>query len=114
MASGTGPIKVLHFGLGPIGVGVVKQVASRKGFKIVGAVDIDPAKAGKDLGEIAGLGRHLRIKVSDDAKKTITSAKPDVIVLSTTSSLKRTLPQIESILRLKVILFILSFYGYFH
>ena len=102
MASGTGPIKVLHFGLGPIGVGVVKQVASRKGFKIVGAVDIDPAKAGKDLGEVAGLGRHLRIKVSDDAKKTIKSAKPDVIVLSTTSSLKRTLPQIESILRLKV------------
>ena len=102
MASGTGPIKVLHFGLGPIGVGVVKQVASRKGFKIVGAVDIDPAKAGKDLGEVAGLGRQLRIKVSDDAKKTIKSAKPDVIVLSTTSSLKRTLPQIESILRLKV------------
>ena len=102
MASGTGPIKVLHFGLGPIGVGVVKQVASRKGFKIVGAVDIDPAKAGKDLGEVAGLGRPLRIKVSADAKKTIKSAKPDVIVLSTTSSLKRTLPQIESILRLKV------------
>ena len=102
MASGTGPIKVLHFGLGPIGVGVVKQVASRKGFKIVGAVDIDPAKAGKDLGEIAGLGRHLRIKVSAEAKKTIKSAKPDVIVLSTTSSLKRTLPQIESILRLNV------------
>ena len=102
MASGTGPIKVLHFGLGPIGVGVVKQVASRKGFKIVGAVDIDPAKAGKDLGEVAGLGRQLRIKVSDDARKTIKSARPDVIVLSTTSSLKRTLPQIESILRLKV------------
>ena len=102
MASGTGPIKVLHFGLGPIGVGVVKQVASRKGFKIVGAVDIDPAKAGKDLGEVAGLGRPLRIKVSADAKKGIKSANPDVIVLSTTSSLKRTLPQIESILRLKV------------
>ena len=46
MASGTGPIKVLHFGLGPIGAAVVKQVASRKGLKIVGAVDIDPAKAG--------------------------------------------------------------------
>ena len=102
MASGTGPIKVLHFGLGPIGVGVVKQVASRRGFKIVGAVDIDPAKAGKDLGEVAGLGRSLRIKVSADAKKAIKSAKPDVIVLSTTSSLKRTLPQIESILRLRV------------
>ena len=102
MASGTGPIKVLHFGLGPIGAGVVRQVAARKGFKIVGAVDIDPAKAGKDLGEIAGLERPLRIKVSPDAKKAIKSAKPDVVVLSTTSSLKRTLPQIESILALKV------------
>ena len=47
MASGTGPIKVLHFGLGPIGAAVVKQVADRKGFKIVGAVDIDPAKVGQ-------------------------------------------------------------------
>src|SRR5262245_21647700 len=102
MASAAGPTQVRHFGLGPIGVGVVKQVASRKGFKIVGAVDIDPAKAGRDLGDVAGLGRQLRVKVSDDAKKAIRFAKPDVVVLSTTSSLKRTLPQIESILRLKV------------
>ncbi len=102
MASGTGPIRVLHVGLGPIGAGVVRQVASRKGFKIVGAVDIDPAKAGKDLGEVAGLDRPLRIKVSADAKKAIRTAKPDVVVLSTTSSLKRTLPQIVSILALKV------------
>jgi hypothetical protein len=36
-------IKVMHFGLGPIGAAIVKQVASRPGFKIVGAVDIDPA-----------------------------------------------------------------------
>ena len=102
MASGTGPIRVLHFGLGPIGAAVVRQVAARKGFKIVGAVDIDPAKAGRDLGEVAGLERSLRIKVSPDARKAIKAAKPDVVVLSTTSSLKRTLPQIESILKLRV------------
>ena len=46
MASQSGPIKVMHFGLGPIGAAVVRQVAARKGFKIVGAVDIDPAKVG--------------------------------------------------------------------
>ena len=101
MAS-TGPIKVLHFGLGPIGVGVVKQVAQRKGFKIVGAVDIDPAKVGRDLGEIAGDGRTLRVKVSDDARKTIKATKPDVVVLCTNSSMKKVLPQMEAILKLKV------------
>jgi hypothetical protein len=102
MASASKPIRVLHFGLGPIGVGVVKQVAERKGFKIVGAVDIDPAKAGRDLGEVAGLGRTLRTRVSDDAKKAIKAAKPDVAVLCTSSSLRKIMPQIETLLKLKV------------
>jgi hypothetical protein len=102
MASATGPIKVLHFGLGPIGVGIVKQVASRKGFKIVGAVDIDPDKVGKEIGDVAGLGRKLKVKVSDDPRKAIKASKPDVVVLCTNSSLKTILPQVETIVRLKV------------
>jgi hypothetical protein len=102
MASETGPIRVLHVGLGPIGAGVVRQVAQRKGLRIVGAADIDPAKAGRDLGEVAGVGRALRIKVSGDVKKAIKSTTPDVVVLCTSSSLKKVLPQIEEILKLKV------------
>jgi 4-hydroxy-tetrahydrodipicolinate reductase len=102
MAAQKGPIRVLHFGLGPIGAGVVRQVAERKGMKIVGAVDIDPAKAGRDLGEVAGFGRALKVKVSDDAKRAIKSAKPDVVVLCTSSSMKGVLPQIQTVLALKV------------
>jgi hypothetical protein len=102
MTKRKGPIKVLHYGLGPIGAAVVKQVADRRGFKIVGAVDIDPAKVGRDLGEVAGAGRALRIKVSADARKTIKSTKPDVVVLCTLSSLAKVLPQMEEILKLKV------------
>src|SRR4051812_9644059 len=102
MATRKGPIKVLHYGLGPIGAAVVKQVADRRGFKIVGAVDIDPAKAGRDLGQGAGVGRALRVKVSNEAKKTIKATKPDVIVLCTLSSLKKVLPQMEEILKLKI------------
>jgi 4-hydroxy-tetrahydrodipicolinate reductase len=93
---------VIHFGLGPIGAGVVRQVANRKGFRIVGAVDIDPAKTGRDLGEVAGVGRALKVKVSDDARKAIKASKPDVAVLCTNSSLKKVLPQIESIVKHKV------------
>ena len=102
MSSLTGPIKVMHVGLGPIGAGVVRQVAERKGFRIVGAADIDPAKAGRDLGEVAGVGRSLRVRISGDVKKAIKAAKPDVVVLCTSSSLKKVLPQMEEILKLKV------------
>lgn len=102
MATRKNPIRVLHFGLGPIGAAVVRQVAVRKGFRIVGAVDIDPAKAGRDLGEVAGVGRPLKIKVFDDAKKAIKASKPDVVVLCTQSSLKKVTPQVEAILKQKV------------
>jgi hypothetical protein len=102
MASETGPIRVLHVGLGPIGAGVVRQVVERKGFRIVGAADIDPMKAGRDLGEVAGVGRALRVKVSGDVKKAIKGSKPDVVVLCTSSSLRNVLPQMEEILKLKV------------
>jgi 4-hydroxy-tetrahydrodipicolinate reductase len=102
MAAQSGPIRVIHFGLGPIGAAIVRQVAERGGLRIVGAVDIDPAKAGRDLGEVAGVGRPLKIKVSGDARKAVKSGKPDVAILCTGSSLKKVLPQIETLLRLKV------------
>ena len=55
-------IKVMHFGLGPIGAAIVKQVATRPGFKIVGAIDIDPAKVGRDLGDVVGLPKRLGVE----------------------------------------------------
>jgi hypothetical protein len=96
------PIKVMHVGLGPIGAAVVRQVATRKGLTIVGAVDIDPAKVGQDLGDICGLGRKLRVKVTDDIVRTIKTTKPDVAVLCTSSSLKKATPEFEAVLKLKI------------
>lgn len=96
------PIRVLHVGLGPIGAAVVRQVAGRKGLKIVGAVDIDAAKAGRDVGDVAGIGRKLGVKVMEDLRKAIKATKPDVAVLCTSSSLKAVVPQFEDVLKLKV------------
>ena len=95
------PIRVLHFGLGPIGTAIVKQVASRPGFRPVGGVDIDPAKTGRDLGDVAGLSQRLGVKVWSDAGKALKSLKPDVVVLCTSSSIKNVMPQIETILKAK-------------
>jgi hypothetical protein len=96
------PIRVIHIGLGPIGAGVVRQVAARRGFTIVGAVDVDPSKAGQDLGDVCGLGRKLKVKVGDDITRTIKATRPDVAVLCTSSSLKKVVPEFEAVLKLKV------------
>ncbi len=95
-------LRVLLYGLGPIGAAVARQIASRKGFQIVGAVDIDRAKIGLDLGQVIGLDKKLRVRVTNDAAGAIKSGKPDVAVLCTSSSLKKVMPQIEAVLKKKV------------
>jgi 4-hydroxy-tetrahydrodipicolinate reductase len=95
-------IRVLMYGLGPIGAAVARQIVARKGFQIVGAVDIDRAKIGLDLGEVIGLDKKLKVRITNDANSAIKSGKPDVAVLCTSSSLKKVMPQIEGILKKKV------------
>jgi hypothetical protein len=111
-------IKVMHFGLGPIGAAIVKQVAVRPGFKIVGAVDIDAAKVGRDVGDVVGLSKRIGAKVSGEAAKALKAAKPDVVMLCTSSSIKTAMPQIETILKAKVPIVStteeLSYPGYTH
>jgi 4-hydroxy-tetrahydrodipicolinate reductase len=89
-------------GLGPIGAAVARQVAARKGFKIVSAVDIDPAKAGKELGEFLGLGKRLGVKIAADAALALRKTRPQVAVLCTSSSLKSVMPQFETVLKARV------------
>ncbi len=111
-------IRVIHVGLGPIGAAVAQQLARRAGFKIVGAIDIDPAKVGRDVGDVIGLNRRLGVKVSDDAKKALKAAKAHVAVLCTSSSIKGVMPQIETILKAKTPIVStteeLSYPGYTH
>lgn len=95
-------IRVVLVGLGPIGSAVARQLASRRGFRIVGAVDIDPLKVGKDVGDVTELGRKLRVKVTPEIGKTLKATKPDVAVLCTSSSLKAVMPQFEEVLKYRV------------
>jgi len=96
------PTRVMVMGLGPIGAGVARQLVARKNFKLVSAVDIDPAKAGRDLGEVVGLGRRTGIKVGADVAAAIRKTKPQVAVLCTSSALKKVWPQVDAVLKLKV------------
>jgi 2,4-diaminopentanoate dehydrogenase len=111
-------IRVLHFGLGPIGAAIARQVASRPGFKIVGAVDVDPAKVGRDVGDVIGLNRRLGLRVHDQAGKALKAAKPQVVVHCTSSSIRKVMPELETILKAKAAIVStteeLSYPGYTH
>ena len=76
-------IRVIQYGLGPIGSAVARHVVERAGLELVGGVDIDPSKVGQDVGEAIGLGRPLGFVVA--GKLAQVEADADV-VLHTTSS----------------------------
>jgi len=95
-------IRVVIVGLGPIGAAVARQIVERKGFRLVGAVDIDPQKLGQDAARVIGLEKPLRVKVTNDIGKTIKAAKPQVAVLCTSSALKSVVGQFEDVLKHRV------------
>jgi 2,4-diaminopentanoate dehydrogenase len=94
-------IRVVHFGLGPIGSAIAQDIAQRRGFKIVGGIDSDPAKAGRDIGDVAGLAGRIGVRVEPNASR-LKKMKPDVVVLCTNSSMKAVMPQLEAILKAKI------------
>ena len=47
-------IRVVQFGVGPIGASILRLMRQKHALEIVGAIDKDPAKAGRDIGEVAG------------------------------------------------------------
>jgi 4-hydroxy-tetrahydrodipicolinate reductase len=90
--------RVLIMGLGPIGAAVTRQLLGRRNFKVVAAVDVDPAKAGRDLAEIVGVPRRTGVKVAAEADAVIRKTRPQVAVLCTSSALKKVWPQLQSVL----------------
>jgi len=92
-------LKVVHCGLGPIGQGIARMVLNTPGLKVVGASDLSPERAGKDLGTILGLPRKLRIKVEGDPARFLRRTRADVAILSTSSSLRDIKPQIAGLVK---------------
>ena len=56
-------VKVVHFGLGPVGSAIARLVAERDGLVSVAAIDLTPGRSGRDLGDVAGLGATTGIEV---------------------------------------------------
>lgn len=81
-------VKVVQLGTGKMAKYTMRYVLE-KGGEIVGAIDVNPAVIGKDIGEIIGRD-NLGLKVIDlkDAEEMLKNTKPDVCIIETMSLLK--------------------------
>ena len=89
----TQTITVAQYGIGPIGAEIARLLLTKPWVKLVGAVDIDPDKIGKDLGDVIGLDRRTGVIVTGELE-----GKPDVVCHSTGSRLSEVANQLESLL----------------
>ena len=78
-------IRVVQYGLGPIGSATARHIMERDGVELVGGVDIDPAKTGRDIGEVIGLDGPVGFPVVKDLSQVLERTDADV-VLHTTGS----------------------------
>lgn len=87
-------IRAIQYGIGPIGASIVKLLREKESIEIVGAIDTDPAKIGRDLGEVVGASdAPWGVKVSGDARGVLEQSA-DVVMHTTSSSLPKVMDQL--------------------
>ena len=80
-------VRVVQYGTGKMAVYTMRYVFE-KGGEVVGAIDMNPAIIGKDIGEIMG-GEEKGVKVTavDKAEEMLKEVKPDIVIVETMSLL---------------------------
>lgn len=91
--------RAVQFGCGAIGCAVARLAWQRPDIELVGAVDIDKDKVGRDIGEVMGIEKNLGVTITDDLDKLFAKVKADVVFHQTGSSLKTVAPQLIKLLR---------------
>ena len=90
-------IRAIQYGVGPIGASLVRLMREKQAIEVIGAIDTDPAKKGRDLGEVAGAtDAPWGIEISADID--ILSEAADVVVHSTSSHLPAVMDQLGACL----------------
>lgn len=80
-------VKVVQYGTGKMAVYTMRYVLE-KGAEIVGAVDVNPAVIGKDIGEIMGTEKMgVVVTAADKAEEMMRDTKPDIAIVETMSLL---------------------------
>jgi len=95
-------IRVALFGVGAVGALIAKHLLEKQGIDIVAAIDTDPQKLSRDLGEVLHLETRTGITLTDNAAEVLKKTRPDIVVHATSSYLKQTFPQIVALVKQNV------------
>ena len=91
-------IRAVQYGVGPIGAAIVRLMREKKSIEIIGAIDSDPAKAGRDLGDVVdGADAPWGVPITDDAAAML-GESADVVIHSTSSYLPDVMDQLMACL----------------
>jgi len=91
-------IKVVQYGLGPIGLGIVETLLSRPWVELVGAIDMDKTKVGRDVSELLGRAEITGVKVNANADEVMRAECPEIVTHATSSRLATVHGQLSRIL----------------
>jgi hypothetical protein len=87
-------IRAIQYGVGPIGASIARLMREKQAIEICGAIDTDPAKVGRDLGEVVGASdAPWGVKISSDAAEVLEQSA-DIVIHSTSSSLPKVMDQL--------------------
>ena len=87
-------IRAIQYGVGPIGASIARLMREKQAIEICGAIDTDPAKVGRDLGEVVGASdAPWGVKISNDANEVLEQSA-DIVIHSTSSSLPKVMDQL--------------------
>ena len=89
-------INILQVGIGSLGQSLTQCILKKDGFRIVGAIDKDPIKIGKDLGVVCNTD-PLGVTVSESLSDVAHTQKVHVALVTTVSDISLISRQIEEI-----------------